>query len=187
MGSSLPPTPAAPHISIVERYRDLPDLVGGLGKILAERIAEAKALGLGRFPGKPILVIVDEFAQIMLEPDSKSGREAITDGFVRLGNQARAANIVLWVQVQHAVAETLPRRSGATSPPPSAFASPRVRPRRTSSATRGISRSTSPGSPAASASSRHGLTSEITALQAANVGLADIPTLLKGNADASHP
>ena len=105
----------------------------------------------------------------------------------RLGNQARAAGIVLWVQVQHAVAETLPtalRRNLATT----------ISFRQPSGQAAALIFGDTGDFPVditrlrrGQLLFRHGLTSEITALQAANVGLADIPTLLNGDADAPHP
>ena len=99
---------AAPHVTLVESYADLPAAIRRLNATLDQRIAATKAAGRALFPGNPVIVVVDEFAQIMLELDTRDGRQALLDGFVRLGNQARAAGMFLWVQVQHAVAETLP-------------------------------------------------------------------------------
>ena len=170
---------AAPHIHVIERYAELRAVLPALISVMESRIAELKAAGATSWSGPPILLIVDEFAQIMLEPDTKDGRQQILDGFIRLGNQARAAGIFLWVQVQHAVAETLPTPLRRNLTATIAFRQPSAQAAAllfgdTGDMPADITR-LKPGQ----FIYRSGKTSETFALQAALVGHADMPRLLR--------
>ncbi|MEQ1615281.1 MAG: FtsK/SpoIIIE domain-containing protein [Hyphomicrobiaceae bacterium] len=95
-------------LQVIDSFHQLPDFLAAINEIFLARIELMKAARRHQWDGPPILVIIDEFAQIMTEDVSKEERKAVLDGFTRLGNQARATGIFLWIQVQHAVADTLP-------------------------------------------------------------------------------
>lgn len=96
----------APTISVVDTVTDLAATLTRLELTMAERLALLKRAGRVAWQGQPIIILVDEFAHIALHPGSE--RKAILEAFTRIGNQARAAGIHLILQVQHAVADTLP-------------------------------------------------------------------------------
>lgn len=93
-------------VVVIDEFAALADALAQVEACMAERIAALKERGLTTWHGPPVIIIVDEFARIALHPDGEA--KAVLAAFIRIGNQARAAGIYLFIQVQHAVAETLP-------------------------------------------------------------------------------
>lgn len=100
-------TPGAP-ILLATSTDELLAMLDEIQSVFEQRVQLLRNARKAQWEGPPILVIVDEFAHVTLAADSKETKAKLIDGFVRLGNQARAAGIYLWLQVQHAVAETVP-------------------------------------------------------------------------------
>ncbi|MBL8146428.1 MAG: hypothetical protein JNL34_08580 [Anaerolineae bacterium] len=165
------------QFNVVEHYADLPAMLATLHQTLASRIADVKASGDTQWRAKPILIVVDEFAEVMLEPDSEKNRKAIVDGFVRLGNQARAAGMHLWVQTQYAVADTLPTALRRNLTATMAFRQPSAQAAAQLFGDTGDFPVDITRLARGQLLYRNGRTSELTALQAAYVTAADLARL----------
>ena len=93
------------------RYEDLPELVQSLCDMMDERLNVMREQRVKTWPGKRILFVVDEYAQIALQmPENKDVKAAhlkLLANLNRLSMLGRAVGVLLWIQLQKSTTDVI--------------------------------------------------------------------------------
>ena len=87
---------------------EMPALVQTLLTEMDRRGKLMQAQGRRNWPGPLILVVIDEFADVLLAVADKKARDALENGLTRLTNLSRALGFRFWVQSQKTTNDAIP-------------------------------------------------------------------------------
>lgn len=93
------------------QYDELPDLVQNLVNMMEARLNGMREQRVKKWPGKRILFVVDEYAQIALQmPETKEAKAAhakLLANLNKLSMLGRAVGVFLWIQLQKSTTDVI--------------------------------------------------------------------------------
>lgn len=94
--------------TVVDTHDGLPDLLDHLIAEMDQRGRDMVARKIKTWDGPLILIVIDEFADILIAPEKKTDRDALTAKLTRLTNMSRAMGFRFWIMSQKFTTDAIP-------------------------------------------------------------------------------
>lgn len=98
----------SPKITVVDDHAGVDGVLTRLEALMAERLSNMLDRDITDWDGGRVLVIVDEFSDMLMALTKAADRTALETRLTRLAAKSRAMGIRLWIQVQNSTADSVP-------------------------------------------------------------------------------